>query len=170
MIVSIFVLLAVTVQRLGELVLASRNTRRLIAKGGREVGADHYPLLVILHGAWLVGLWLLAWDRPVNWEWIGAYLVLEALRVWVIASLGDRWTTRIIVLPGAPLVRRGPYRRLRHPNYLVVAAEIAVLPLVFGMGHYAVAFSLANALVLAVRLRAESRALDQAPSMIAHGE
>ncbi len=162
MIVSILVLGLVTAQRLGELALAGRNTRRLLAKGGREIGARHYPLLVLLHAAWLAGLWALAWDRPVRWPWLAAFAVLQALRVWAIASLGERWTTRLVVLPGAPLVRRGPYRFLPHPNYMVVAAEIAVLPLAFGLGLYAAAFSLANAAVLAIRLRAETRALREA--------
>ena len=162
MIVSILVLGLVTAQRLGELILARRNTRRLLARGGREIGAGHYPLLVFLHAAWLAGLWALAWDRPVRWPWLAAFAALQGLRVWVIATLGERWTTRIVVVPGAPLVRRGPYRFVAHPNYLVVAAEIAVLPLTFGLVLYAAAFSLLNGAVLAVRLRAETRALREA--------
>ena len=169
MIASILVLALVTLQRLGELVLAGRNTRRLLAKGGREVGAAHYPLLVLLHAAWLAGLWILAWNRPVIWPWLVAFIVLQALRVWAITSLGERWTTRIIVLPGAPLVRRGPYRFLPHPNYMVVAGEIAALPLTFGLGLYAAAFSLANAAVLAIRLRAETRALKEGLCVTADG-
>lgn len=169
MIASILVLALVTLQRLGELVLAARNTRRLLAKGGREVGADHYSLLVLLHAAWLTGLWVLAWNKPVIWPWLAAFAILQGLRVWVIASLGERWTTRIIVLPGAPLVRRGPYRFLPHPNYMVVAGEIAALPLTFGLGLYAAVFSLANAAVLAIRLRAETRALNEGPSVVADG-
>lgn len=161
MIVSILVLGLVTAQRLGELALARRNTRRLLARGAREFGAGHYPLIVALHGAWLAGLWILAWDRPVRWPWLIVFLILQGLRVWVIASLGERWTTRIIVLPGAPLVRRGPYRLVPHPNYMVVAAEFAVLPLSFGLILYAAAFFAANAAVLAIRLRAETRALDE---------
>ena len=159
MIASILVLGLVTAQRLGELILAGRNTRRLLARGGREIGAAHYPLLVLLHAAWMAGLWALAWDRPVRWPWLAAFAALQGLRVWVIATLGERWTTRIVVVPGAPLVRRGPYRFLAHPNYLVVAAEIAVLPLTFGLGLYAAVFSLLNGAVLAIRLRAETRAL-----------
>ena len=159
MIFPIVILAAVTLQRLGELALASRNTRRLLDQGGREAGAGHYPLIVALHAAWLIGLWLLAWDRPVDLIWLAIYLVLQLGRVWVIASLGGRWTTRIIILPQAPLVRRGPYRFVKHPNYGVVAAEIAVLPLVFHLYAYAAVFFLLNAGVLAIRVRAENAAL-----------
>lgn len=156
---SIIVLALVTLQRLGELVLARRNTNRLLARGAVEVGARHYPLIVGLHGAWLAGLWVLGWDQPVSMPWLALFIVLQLLRVWVITTLGERWTTRIVVLPGASLVRRGPYRFLDHPNYAVVVAEIAVLPLAFGLTTYAIVFSLLNASVLWIRIRAESRAL-----------
>lgn len=159
MTLSVVVLALVTAQRLGELVLARRNTARLIALGGVEHGAAHYPLIVALHAAWLGGLWLLAWDRPVSWVWLAAYVLLQVLRTWTLWSLGRRWTTRIIVVPGETLVRRGPYRVLPHPNYLVVVGEIAVLPLVFGLWVYAIAFSAMNAAVLAIRIRAEEQAL-----------
>jgi methyltransferase len=114
---------------------------------------------VLLHAAWLLGLWWLAFDAPVSWSWLAAFVVLQGLRVWVLLTLGERWTTRIIVLPGAPLVSGGPYRLLSHPNYAVVVAEIAVLPLVFGLTFYALVFSLLNAIVLAIRVRAENAAL-----------
>lgn len=159
MILPVVILALVTAQRLGELVIARRNTTRLLAQGGVEHGAGHYPLVVALHAAWLGGLWLLAWERPVQPGWLAAYVVLQVLRAWVLLTLGPRWTTRIIVVPGETLVRRGPYRFLPHPNYLVVAGEIAVLPLVFGLPLYALAFTVLNALVLAIRLRAETRAL-----------
>jgi len=161
MIVSIIILVLVTVQRLGELVLARRNTARLLAQGGVETGAGHYPLIVGLHAAWLIGLFVVAWDRPVNWIWMGLFVLLQLARVWVIASLGGRWTTRIITVPGETLVRRGPYRFVSHPNYMVVAAEIAVLPLAFGLFAYAVVFSILNAVVLAIRIRAESGVLSR---------
>jgi methyltransferase len=164
MTLSVFILALVTAQRLGELVVARRNTRRLLADGGVERGAEHYPLMVGLHAAWLIGLWFLAWDRPANLAWAGAYVVLEGLRIWVLASLGGRWTTRIIVVPGETLVRKGPYRFVPHPNYLVVVGEIAVLPLVFGLTGYAVAFTLLNASLLWLRIRAEERALTEAAS------
>jgi len=149
----------VTLQRLAELVLAERNTRRLMARGAVESGAEHYPILVGLHAAWLAGLWWWAWNRPTDLGWLALYVVLQGLRAWTLISLGSRWTTRIIVLPGEPLVRRGPYRFLRHPNYVVVAAEIAVLPLVFHMAVYALLFSALNASILWVRIGAEARAL-----------
>ena len=165
MTLSIVVLGLVTLQRLGELVLADRNTRALKQRGAIEIGAKHYPFIVGLHVLWLVGLWALAWDRPIQFAWLAVFIVLQLLRVWVIASLGARWTTRIIVAPGASLVRRGPYRFVSHPNYLVVAGEIAALPLTFGLGAFALIFSLLNAAVLYVRIRVENRALGLASSI-----
>jgi methyltransferase len=162
MTLSLPILAFVTLQRLAELVLARRNTARLKARGGIEHAPGHYPLIVALHAAWLAGLWALAWHRPVDLAWLGVYVVLQGLRAWTLISLGSRWTTRIITVPGETLVRRGPYRILPHPNYVVVAGEIAVLPLVFGLWIYAVVFSLANAAVLAIRIRAENRALSGA--------
>ena len=159
MIASVVVLGLVTAERAGELALAARNTRRLLDSGAHEVGAGHYPLIVGLHAAWLAGLWLLAWNRPISLPWLAAFMVLQGLRVWVIATLGPRWTTRIIVLPGAPLVRSGPYRFFSHPNYAVVVGEIAVLPLAFSLPVFALAFSLANATLLTIRIRAENQAL-----------
>jgi methyltransferase len=159
---SIVVLALVTLQRLGELALARRNTRRLLAQGAHEVSPEHYPLIVAMHAAWLAGLWWLGWDRPIAWPWLVVFLVLQGLRVWVLATLGQRWTTRIIILPGAPLVAKGPYRFLSHPNYAVVIGEIAALPLAFGLPAFAAAFSLLNAVVLTVRLRAETAALREA--------
>ena len=159
MILSVGLLALVTLQRLAELWLASHNTRRLTAAGAYEVGARHYPLVFIVHGLWLAGLWWLGPRRPLNIPLAVAYLGVEAARVWVLASLGPRWTTRIIILPGAPLVRRGPYRFMAHPNYAVVAAEMLLLPLCYGLPVYAAAFTVLNALLLTVRIRAENRAL-----------
>ena len=162
MTLSIAVLGLVTLQRLSELVLARRNTTALFKRGAVEVAAGHYPLIVALHMLWLAGLWLLAWDRPVNPAWLTVFILLQLLRVWVIATLGSRWTTRIIVLPGEPLVRRGPYRFVSHPNYLVVTGEIAALPLAFGLGAFALIFSLLNAAILYVRINAENQGLRSA--------
>jgi methyltransferase len=165
MTLSIVILALVTAQRLAELVIARRNTARLMAQGGVESGAEHYPLIVGLHVAWLAGLWLLAWDRPANLAWLAAYVVLQWLRVWVLVSIGARWTTRIITVPGEILVRKGPYRFFSHPNYVVVVGEIAVLPLVFGLPLYALVFSLLNASVLWIRIRAENAALTAPPAI-----
>jgi methyltransferase len=156
---SIGLLGFVTVERVAELVLARRNTIRLLAQGAREAAPGHYPLIVTLHAAWLGGLWLLARDRPTSVVWLGLFAVAQGLRFWVLATLGKRWTTRILVLPGAPLIKTGPYRFLRHPNYAVVFAEIAILPLVFGLYWYALVFSLLNASVLVIRITAENAAL-----------
>jgi methyltransferase len=156
---STVVLALVTLQRIGELVLARRNTARLRAQGAVEAGAGHYSLIVTLHAAWLAGLWLLAWDTPPNLLLLILFCTLQIVRVWVLATLGRRWTTRILVLPGEPLVRSGPYRYLRHPNYAVVVAEIAVLPLAFGLVWYALIFSALNAGLLAIRIKAENDAL-----------
>ncbi|MCV3766411.1 isoprenylcysteine carboxyl methyltransferase family protein [Rhizobium sp. TRM95796] len=159
MIWSILLLTAVTLERLGELVLARRNTRALLAKGGREVGAAHYSTIVSLHAAWLIGLWLFAWNAPLETGWVVVFAGLQVLRFWTLSTLGRRWTTRIIVVPGETLVTAGPYRFLRHPNYVVVIGEIAVLPLCFDMPIYALVFTLVNALVLTIRIRAENAAL-----------
>jgi methyltransferase len=158
-ILNIVILALVTVQRLSELWLSRRNTRRLLARGAREHGRGHYPLIVAVHALWLVSLWWLARSRPVDGFWLGLFVLLEIARIWVLATLGPRWTTRIIVLPEAPLVRSGPYRFVNHPNYWVVIGEIAVLPLVFGLWQVALAFTLLNAIVLAIRIRSENRAL-----------
>lgn len=159
MIAAIAILTFVTAERLTELPIARRNTVRLLARGAVEYAPQHYPLIVALHAVWLAGLWFLAWDRPVQWGWLAVFALLQVLRVWVLTTLGARWTTRIIVLPGAPLVKSGPYRFLSHPNYFVVIGEIAVLPLVFGLPLYALAFSILNGLVLWIRITAENAAL-----------
>ena len=159
---AVIILALVTLQRIGELWLSNRNTRRLLARGAREVGASHYPLIVAVHALWLLTLWWLAPGRQVDGFWLGLYVLLQLARIWVIASLGERWTTRIIVLSDAPLVNRGPYRFVSHPNSVVVVGEIAVLPLTFGLWSVAVLFSLLNAAVLTIRIREENRALRRA--------
>ncbi len=157
----------VTLQRAGELVLSHTNTRRLKARGAVEVAPRHYPLMVAVHAAWLISLWVFGHDRPLNIVALAFYLVLQGLRFWVMRTLGARWTTRIIVQPGEPLVAAGPYRYLAHPNYAVVAGEIAVLPLVLGLPQLAALFTILNAAVLAIRIRAENRALDASREMTA---
>lgn len=156
---AVTILAIVTAQRIAELWLSARNTRRLLAAGAREFGRSHYPLIVGLHALWLGALWLLAPGRDIDPGLLFLFALLQLARIWVIASLGRRWTTRIIVLPDAPLVRRGPYRYVNHPNYLIVILEIAILPLTFGLWQVALVFSALNAAVLAIRIREENRAL-----------
>jgi methyltransferase len=158
---AIALLVFVTLQRLAELIHARRNTRRLLAEGAVEIGADHYPLLVMLHASWLGALWILVLsDHALLW-WpaVVGYAVVEIARIWVMVSLGRYWTTRILVPRDAPLVRRGPYRFLKHPNYWVVAFEIALLPLALGSWPLAVVFSVLNAAVLLWRIRVEDSSL-----------
>ncbi|MEO6834565.1 MAG: isoprenylcysteine carboxylmethyltransferase family protein [Candidatus Tumulicola sp.] len=147
-------------QRILELLYAQRNTVRLLDRGGVEVGASHYPLFVLLHAAWLASMAVLIPPAtPPNWWLLGAYAALQAMRVWIVATLGPYWTTRIVTVPNAPLVRRGPYRYFRHPNYIVVCAEIAVLPLAFHAIEIAIAFSILNAALLSWRVRVEETAI-----------
>jgi methyltransferase len=159
MIWSVALLGAVTAERLFELWLARLNTDRLLRSGAREYGANHYPLIVGLHVCWLAGLWMLAWHNTINYEWLAVFVALQVLRVWVLVSLGRRWTTRIIVLPNSALMRRGPYRFMSHPNYAVVVGEIATLPLAFGLPLFALLFSILNGIILTIRIRAENSAL-----------
>jgi methyltransferase len=147
-------------QRLAELWLAQRNTVRLKAEGAVEHGAAHYPLFVLLHGGWLLALLLtVPADRVPNWLLLGLFVLLQCGRVWAITSLGRRWTTRVVVPAEATLVASGPYRFVRHPNYWIVALEIAVLPLAFGAWQIALVFTALNALLLRHRIRVEERAL-----------
>ena len=159
------ILALVTGQRGLELVLARRNTARLKAHGAVEIAPGHYPLLVVLHALWLISLWVFGHDQPIDTIAFAVYLVLQALRVWVMATLGSRWTTRIIVLPNAALVTSGPYRLLRHPNYAVVIGEIAVLPLTLHLPGIAALFTVLNALVLFIRIRAENAGLTRARTL-----
>jgi len=159
-VVAYAIIAVVALQRLAEVAWAERNTARLKAQGAVEVGARHYPLIVLLHVAWLCAI-VAFLPKPtiIHSVPLALFVALEAGRVWVLVTLGRYFTTRIITLADAPLVRRGPYRFVRHPNYLVVVGEILVLPLVFGEVGVAIVFSILNALVLALRIRAEDAAL-----------
>lgn len=158
--VAYVIVALVALQRLFEVIYAGRNTRRLFARGATEAGRGHYPLIVTLHVAWLAAIVLLLPKQvSISWLLIAAIVLLQALRLWVIATLGPYWTTRIVTLDGTPLIRRGPYRWVRHPNYLIVAAEIIILPLAFGETAVAVAFTVLNSAILAWRIREEDRAL-----------
>lgn len=158
----------IALQRLGELRLSERHRRLALAAGGYEVGAGHYPFMVALHTGFLVAcvaeVWLLErpFFRPLAWCAFGLLLGAQMLRMWAIRTLGERWTTRIVIRPGLPLVTAGPYRLLRHPNYLAVVVEILALPLVHAAWLTALVFSLANAALLAVRIRTENAALAEA--------
>ncbi|HUC51846.1 MAG TPA: isoprenylcysteine carboxylmethyltransferase family protein [Xanthobacteraceae bacterium] len=154
------VLLAyVTAQRLIELWWARRNEARLLAAGGVEYGASHLWLMQLLHATWLIGLWTLAHDHAVQPVFLALFVLLQITRFWVLATLGRRWTIRVIAVPGETLVGGGPYRLLRHPNYAIVIGEIAAVPLALGLPLYAVAFSLLNAAVLSIRIPQENAAL-----------
>ena len=150
----------VIIQRLAELVYANANTRRLLAEGGREFGQKHYPLFIVLHGGWLVAIALFAKPTEApNFVLLIAFIASQALRFWTLASIGRWWTTRIISAPHFPRVKKGPYRFIPHPNYTVVVIEIAVLPLLLGAPLVALAFSLANVMLLAWRIRVEADVL-----------
>jgi methyltransferase len=163
MFLTIFAAL-ITLQRLLELRLSRGHELALRAKGAYERGAGHYPLVVALHAAWLSSMLVEGWLRgavlsPLWPVWVALFLGGQALRYWAILSLGERWTTSVMVLPGAPLVESGPYKYIRHPNFLAVALEIFAAPLVFGAWITALAFTFLNTGVLLMRIRAEERAL-----------
>jgi methyltransferase len=153
------ILALVTLQRIGELVLSRYNTGRLKARGAIEIGANHYPLVVSVHAAWLIALWVWGRDQDANIVALSLFVALQGVRLWILATLGPRWTTRIIVLPGEPLIASGPYRCCSHPNYAVVGAEIALLPLALHLPLLALIFTVLNAAVLVIRIRVEARAL-----------
>jgi methyltransferase len=148
-----------TLQRIAELWWARQNESRLFAAGGVEYGRSHFLLIVFLHAAWLLGMWVVAYDRPVEPPFFVIVVLLQIARFWVLTTLGRRWTIRVIIVPGEKLVARGPYRWLRHPNYAVVTGEIAAVPLALGLPLYALVFSILNAVVLAIRIPAENAAL-----------
>lgn len=154
------IILAVALQRIAELQYAKRNTTRLLAEGAVEYGARHYPLFFLLQGAWLGALlFLTPANVAIHWGLLAIFMVLQSARLWVIITLGRYWTTRIISLADAPLVTAGPYRWLRHPNYVVVAAEVVVLPLVFEQWWIAFAAGLTTALLLRHRISVEEAVL-----------
>jgi methyltransferase len=159
---AVALLAFVTLQRLAELAWARRNTARLRTAGGIEHGREHFALMIGFHGVWLAGLWALGYDEQVRPIFLSLFVLLQIARYWVLASLGQRWSIRVIVVPGEKLIMGGPYRLMRHPNYAVVAGEIAVVPLALGMPIYALLFSIWNAAVLSVRIRAENTALANA--------
>jgi methyltransferase len=156
---AIIILALVTLQRLSEVVIAQRNTKELLGKGAVEHGAAHYPVMVSLHAAWLAGLWLFGWSAEIIWPFMLAYVLLQGFRLWILTTLGRRWSTRILTVPGETLVTRGPYRFMRHPNYALVLLEIPLLPLSLGLNWFALAFCLLNMAMLAWRISVEEKAL-----------
>lgn len=149
----------ITLQRLAELWWSKQNTAHMRARGAQEAGRAHYPAIVALHLAWLAALWGFGYDHRLDPFWLAMFALLQVARIWILVSLGRRWTTRIIVIPGETLVTHGPYRFIRHPNYAVVALEIAVAPLAMGLPWVAVIFFALNLAMLAVRIQAEDAAL-----------
>lgn len=148
----------IIVQRLSELVIAKRNTAKLMERGATEYGAEHYPFMVSMHTCWILALVFFGFDESIQIGWLIAFAGLQVLRVWILMTLGERWTTRIIVID-EPLVLAGPFRLLRHPNYVLVVAEIFIAPMVLGLWWIAVVFSVLNAAMLYVRINAEEKAL-----------
>ncbi|WP_426243313.1 isoprenylcysteine carboxyl methyltransferase family protein [Nocardioides sp. LHG3406-4] len=161
----VVVVALVAVERLAELVVSKRNAAWSLERGGRETGRGHYPVMVVLHSGFLVAMLIEAWARrpevgtALAWSMLGVVVAAQALRWWCIATLGRRWNTRVIVVPGLPPVRSGPYRLLTHPNYVAVVLEGIALPLVHGCWITALVFTLANAVLLTVRIRVENDAL-----------
>jgi methyltransferase len=158
-------ILAIGIERLVELVVSKRNAQWALAQGGKEFGRSHYPVMVAVHAALLLGCVVEVWalHRPfiawLGWPMLALVALSQALRWWCVRTLGQRWNTLVIVVPRAPLVRQGPYRWLQHPNYVAVAVEGVALPLVHSAWLTAAVFTLANALLLTVRIKVENAAL-----------
>jgi methyltransferase len=159
------VLTFVTAQRFAEFIWDWQNTHRLRAIGAVEFGGAHYPAMILVHAGWLAGLWVLGYDRPVIPAYLIAFLLLQIGRYWVLATLGRRWTTRVMVLPGAPLIESGPYRLMRHPNYAIVAGELVVVPLALGLPLYALVSLVLYAGAALLRIQVENAALASAPPL-----
>jgi methyltransferase len=156
---AVLLLAFITLQRFAEFLWDRRNTEQLLAAGAIEVGQAHYPLVLLVPAAWLAGLWTVGHQRAVVAPFLLVFLLLQVARYWVLATLGRHWTTRILVLPGGPPITAGPYKFVRHPNYLVMAGEVAVVPLALDLPLYALLFLIAFAGMPAVRIPVENAAL-----------
>ena len=161
---GLILLAYITLQRTIELVIARRNTAALLANGAYEAGAGHYPAMVALHASWLATLWIFGWNHDLVAVPLVAFALLQAGRVWVLRTLGGRWTTRIVIVPGARPITTGPYRFVRHPNYLIVAFELPCASLALGLVWHAAVFGLLNLSMLAWRIRCENEAFARAPA------
>jgi methyltransferase len=155
------VLVIVALQRIAELIYAERNTRALRARGAVEIAAYQYPFIVAFHAAWFIALSFQMQKPPApNWWLLAVFVLLQLSRIWVLVTLGPYWTTRIITVPNEPLIKRGPYRFMSHPNYVIVALEIAVLPLAFGAWQLAIIATIVNTALLIWRISAENAVLN----------
>jgi methyltransferase len=155
---GLLLLTYLTFQPLVELIIARRNTRALLARGAYEVGAAHYPAMVALHATWLLTLWAFGWSHGLVPGYLSLVVLLQFGRYWILRTLGERWTTRIIVTPWAPPVTSGPFRFVRHPNYLIVAFELPAISLTLGLLWHALVFGALNLVMIAWRIRAEDAA------------
>ena len=155
---GLLLLVYLTLQRLVELAIARRNTQRLLDRGAYEAGGGHYPVMVALHATWLVTLWVFGWNHELVTGFALFFVVLQFGRFWVLRTLGERWTTRIIMTPWAPPVTSGPFRFVRHPNYLVVAFELPCASLALALVWHALLFGTLNLVMLAWRIRSENAA------------
>lgn len=151
-------LIYVTLQRAVELIIARRNTRRLLARGAYEADAAQYPFMVALHASWLASLWIFGWNRPLTLVFVGAFVLLQFGRYWVLRTLGERWTTRIIMTPWAAPMTSGPFAFVRHPNYLIVALELPCVSLALGLTLHALIFAALNLAMIGWRIRSEDLA------------
>lgn len=175
MILFIIFFCLLVLQRVAELAVAKRNERRLLSKGAFEAGQEHYKWMVAIHTGFFLSLLLevtLISKEPASWWWLpfSLFLLAQLARVWCISSLGPYWNTKIIILPGANVVAKGPYQYLRHPNYVIVTVEIIMIPLIFQAYITCILFSLLNAVILSVRIPAEERALESATDYEKHFE
>lgn len=159
---NIAILALATLQQVAEYYIARRNTGRLLAMGGVEAGGGYHWIMMAFHAVWLIGLWIYARDNAVQWNWLFGYCAIEALRGWIVAALGDRWTSRTIVMPGDNYEPSPLLRFLRHPNYFIVLVEVFVLPMVFAMFWYALGFAIACGAILFWRMQTEDLALRSA--------
>ena len=161
-----FILVFVIIQRFVELRIAKRNEKIMLERGAYEVGATHYPWMIFLHVSFFVSLLIEVFFFKSllipHFSWLMVFVLLQFLRIWCLVSLGVFWNTKILILPGANVVIKGPYAYIRHPNYAVVCLEILVLPFMFGAYVTAIIFSILNVIMLSVRIPLEEKALKEA--------